>query len=617
MPETDFQPIETAQLDWKGDTPVARRFNDPYFSLGQGPAETRHVFLDGNGLIERLTRLPGNGHLAVGETGFGTGLNFLCTAEAFLRLAPQSAHLDYLAVDKHPLSLRDLATARESWPEFAELSRALQQHWPAPIPGFHRVTLAEGRIRLTLALGDAACMLRYCHTPRHAWFLDGFAPSRNPDMWEPVLFGELARLSRPGTTLATYTAAGTVRRGLGEAGFRMSRRAGFAGKRHMLTGVYGEATAAPEEQGPDRSGQTLVIGAGLAGTTTARALAERGFSVTVLDSEGVAAGASGTPAGVVYTTASDHFTTQNRFYQSSYLQALHWFARHGFPRDPGEGALEGVIQLPAHERGRRRTRRALESGLWPAGVLESAPGQADPDAVCFPGGGFIRPAAWCHYLLEHPGIRFHRATVLTLAYHADAPHHPWQVSSDQGTFTADAVVLANSGAAPTLAELSWLPIRPIRGQASCCPATDESLLWRRPVCHQGYLTPALNGLHTLGATFEQHHDSRDERDGDDRLNLEQLQRNLPEQWQALGGDSIRVTARRAGVRWQSRDFLPVVGPVPEDSGGAPGLYLNLAHGSRGITGTPLCAELLADRISGTTPPVDTEILDALLPQRFT
>jgi tRNA 5-methylaminomethyl-2-thiouridine biosynthesis bifunctional protein len=610
MPEADFPPLTPARLHWDGDTPRSPDYGDPYFAHGRGPAEARTVFLAGNALESRFRRLPARADFVLGETGFGTGLNFLCAAEHFLEHAPPDARLHYLSTELHPLEPADLEQALRHAPDPQGLAGELHRHYPPPTPGFHRLTLAGGRVVLTLLLGEATTLLGQLDAEVHAWFLDGFAPARNPELWSPGLFTELARLSRPGTTLATYTAAGFVRRGLENAGFRMEKVAGFEGKRHRLNGSMPETGRTRTQSTPD---SITIVGAGLAGATTARALAERGHSVRVLDAGGVAAGASGNRAGVLYTTPSAHPTPQNRFYQGSFLQALHWLHRYGFPRSPDEGALAGVVQQPADARTSRKMLKARESGLWPPALAAFSEVDGEP-RLELPGGGYIAPAAWCAFLLDHPGIALEQARVEALTPDTGG----WQLATDQGEFRAHAVILANAGDARHLAGLTFLPLHRIRGQVSYVRATAESARWRRACCHRGYLTPALDGLHCVGATFAPRDDDAAPRDADDRANLDTLRRYRPDDWQALGGEAIELVDRRVGFRWQSPDFLPLVGPATRADGTTrAGLYLNIAHGSRGITGTPLCAEILAAHIDGEPAAVDREVVEALLPKRFT
>ncbi|EKF75307.1 D-amino acid oxidase family protein [Alcanivorax hongdengensis A-11-3] len=608
MTDTPFSPLTPARIDWQAHTPVASDYDDPYFSRQDGAAESSYVFLQGNRLTERFASLADGDLFVIGETGFGTGLNCLLAAACFLQQAGDGARLHLVSVEKHPLCAEDLRRALAHWPQLAALSDALLAQYPAPAPGFHRLQL-HPRVSLTLLYGEAEALWPLFDSPVDAWFLDGFAPACNPDMWQPALFAQLARLSRPGTTLATFTAAGFVRRGLIEAGFTMQKRDGFGHKRHMLVGHW-QQSQAPARQ--SRRQQAIVVGAGLAGATTARALAERGWQVTVLDPAGIASGASGNLAGVVYSTPSAHLTAQNRFYQNSYSQALRWFAQHGFPRHPDEGRLNGVIQHAVDTRQWDKLSQAMASGVWPASLLRPAGDQA----VELVGGGYIRPARWCEYLLDHPHIRLRQERITALQ-----EGQPASVTLENGdSLSASAVVLCIAAASLQLPGLHWLPLKQIRGQVSYCRATEASAGWQQARCHGGYLTPALDGLHCVGATFDLHQLEQTPHDEDDRRNLAQLQEYLPTLWQELGGDAIQVADRRAAMRCQSIDFLPLCGPLPVASEhphrAAAGLYLNLAHGSRGITGTPLCAELLADLISGLPLPVDKPLLDALDPARF-
>ena len=608
MTTTIFAPILPADLDWQGDIPVARDYDDPYFSRQDGIAESRYVFLNGNRLPERFSTLSSGQLFVVGETGFGTGLNCLLAAQCFLQTAPPQAHLHLVSVEKHPLTLKDMRTALAHWPELASLANALLTEYPPATPGQHRLKL-HPRISLTLLYGEAEqCWSLFQH-PVDAWFLDGFAPACNPDMWQPALFAEMARLSRPGTTLATFTAAGFVRRGLQESGFVMNKKKGFGHKRHMLTGEIPHGSPA---YCPADSPSVIVVGAGLAGATTARALAERGCKVTVMDPDGIAQHASGNLAGVVYSTPSAHLTPQNRFYQQSYSHALRWLARQAFPRDKSDGQLNGVVQHYVDDKQQEKLTQALETGAWPSSLL-IAQGEHAAELV---GGGYLRPARWCQHLLDHDNIRIEKISVT--AVHEGQPA---TVTLDNGQSRhADAIVLCTAANTTTLPGLQWLPLKLIRGQVSYCQATEASRLWQQAQCHGGYLTPALDDLHCVGATFDLHNDSPVTSEKDDQANLAQLERYLPRLWLELGGQQINIVDRRVAFRCQSLDFLPLCGPLPVATENphrpATGLYLNLAHGSRGITGTPLCADLIADLICKHPLPVDQQLVDALAPERF-
>lgn len=589
-------PIRPARIDWQADTPFALDYGDSYFMPGRGPEESRAVFIDASGLPERFSALPGDGLFVIGEIGFGTGLNLLLAAESFLSHAPPGARLHLYSAELHPLLRDDLARAVGQWHALSQLAGRLLDGWPEPAPGFHRFALNR-RIQLTLMLGDAEAMWRLADASVDAWFLDGFAPARNPAAWSDELFGVLAERSRPGASVATFTAAGDVRRGLAASGFEVQRQEGFGGKRHRLVGRRRGRTVAQVA----RSGRAVVVGAGFAGCTTARALAERGWAVTVCDPNiGKVPKAL---TAVLYTSASHHLTAQNRFYLSAFLRARRWLSELGFPQDTREGYLDDVVQHLVDKRIKIKTRRAMETGAWPPELLADA---AD-GAARFHGGGCLNVWRWCARLLDHPAIE-------TRAERID-----WNPGSG-ASIAADATILCTAGDTREFPTLSWLPLRVVRGQVTFCRATIESRAWRETHCHAGYVTPAVDDLHCIGATFDRRSETAEVDAADDERNLAELKRHLPDRWRALGGTGIQTVGHHAGVRCQAADMLPLVGPVPDASRIPHELdgrtWLNIAYGSKGLTHTPLTADLLADRLSGLPSPVDAGVSHALAPERF-
>ncbi len=599
-------PIAPANIAFDHDTPISTGFNDTYFMPGQGPDESRVVFIEASRLAERFNALTDDEYLVVGETGFGTGLNCLLAARCFAKHAPPAARLHLVSAELHPLHPTDLARALGHWPELARWTGPLQRGWPAPTPGYHRIRLADN-IELTLMFGEAAELWAHSRIEVDAWFLDGFAPARNPAMWSEALFQALAKRSRPGCTVATFTAAGQVRRGLEQAGFAVQRVEGFGRKRHRLIAQW------PGHSRPRKlcRGRVMIAGAGLAGATTARAFAERGWQVRVTDPAGIANGASGNRFGVVHTSPSAHLTPQNRFYQLGLCHAMRWFDRLGFPRCDREGRLDGVCHFPPDERTRVKFARAMESGAWPGALLR----RHDEGGFITP-GGFIAPRAWCGCLLDHPGI-----TVTDQAIEHFQPGAEVRIGLDDGSHAVvDFLVICTAVAARGLPGLGWLPLKTSRGQVSHCRATPESRSWQRAICHAGYLIPAVDGLHSFGATFDHDSDRPVISPTDDRINLAQLEQHLPAHFRALGGNDIAVVDQRAGLRCHSRDTLPLVGALPNPSHNPhqfeAGVVLNLAHGSRAITHSPLCADLLADFAGGGPLPADPGLVDALAPERF-
>lgn len=587
------QPTTEAQLHWEQETPIAEHYGDSYFTLHQGPAETHYVFIQGNHLVERFQQLPANGFFVVGETGFGTGLNFLATAAAFLRHAPTTARLHFVSTEKHPLHYEDLHKAQAFWPELAELATELQAHYPEPTPGFHRRRLAQGRIILTLIYADVQEGLKEFTGKVDAWFLDGFAPAKNPDMWQPSLFELMAKHSAQGATLGTFTAAGFVRRGLIAAGFTMQKRKGFGTKRDMLVG----ALAQRWQPQCYPLGDIAIAGAGLAGASCARLFAELGYQVHIYDEQGAAQGASGNLAGVLYATPSPVGTAQNLFYQHSYLHALYRLRQLNFPQKATEGQLNGVQYELANPRQRDKILAALGTPYWPQNLLV----RRTETQVELPQSGYINPALWCHHLLKHPNIQQHR-------YHLrpeDYQQGRWRLP--QGDFQQ--LVLCNSFEVQRFSSQP-LPLRAQRGQVTYVAATAASKLWRQAWCHRGYLSPNINGVHCMGATFERGHAHPESRPQDNHKNSEELKAHLPQHWHALGGNNMEFVGDRVEYRAQLPDYLPLVGRLAEH------LLISAGHGSRGITHTPLSAEILVAELTGEPHATGKYVLDALNPKRF-
>ncbi|EEA8742148.1 tRNA (5-methylaminomethyl-2-thiouridine)(34)-methyltransferase MnmD, partial [Salmonella enterica subsp. enterica] len=374
--------IQPATLEFNAEgTPVSRDFDDVYFSNDNGLEETRYVFLGGNRLAERF---PVHSHplFIVAESGFGTGLNFLTLWQAFdsFRSAhPQATlqRLHFISFEKFPLTRDDLALAHQHWPELAPWAEQLQAQWPLPLPGCHRLLLDRGRVTLDLWFGDINELTDQLDATLNqtvdAWFLDGFAPAKNPDMWTPNLFNAMARLARPGATLATFTSAGFVRRGLQEAGFTMQKRKGFGRKREMLCGVM-EQHLMPTLSAPwfYRSGsekrETAIIGGGIASALLSLALLRRGWQVTLYCADDQPAqGASGNRQGALYPLLSKHDAAINRFFPTAFT-----FARRLYDALPVsfDHAWCGVTQLGWDEKSQQKIAQMLSLAL-PAGLASA------------------------------------------------------------------------------------------------------------------------------------------------------------------------------------------------------------------------------------------------------
>lgn len=632
--------MQDATLDWQDGQPYSRQFGDVYFSRTSGIEETRHVFLHHNHLQERWHDLPDGRVFTIGETGFGTGLNFLCAWQLWRETASPATRLHYVSTEKYPLTRQELSQALSLWPELAEFSLTLLSQYRTLTPGWHRFTFDHGKVMLTLLVGDARETLPELSAKVDAWFLDGFAPAKNPEMWQPELFHEIARLSASQATFATFTSAGLVKRGLAEVGFTVEKVAGFGSKRDMLRGRL-HAAAISSGNMP---GNAIVIGGGISGTASAYSLAQRGWQVTLIERHAkLASEASGNPQGMLYARLTKHDIPLSRLALTGYLYTLnllHRLLQHGADWDDC-----GLIQQAFDARETQRQYDVLQRGFPAELVHELSQQEASNLAgfdlphggLHFPGGGWVTPPALCQALASHANIMLlatQEAVSLT------RENQQWRVHDGEQMLTEAAVViLATANATLAFPQAAHLPLQSVRGQITQLPATTNSRKLAKVLCTDGYVTPARNQTHCLGATFTPEISEPHMRVEDHQHNLHTLHGLSPALFTALDAGQLDVQALdgRAALRCASPDYLPMAGPLLDAAQteaayatGAlrghraiaaqlpwlDGLYVNTAHGSKGLVSAPLCAELLASMINHEPLPMDASLARALDPNRF-
>jgi tRNA 5-methylaminomethyl-2-thiouridine biosynthesis bifunctional protein len=316
------RPIVPARIDFgaaPGDVPRATEFDDVYHPRVGALAQARHVFLGGNHLPQRW---GGRARFVILETGFGLGNNFLATWDAWRSDPRRCERLVFVSIERHPPSRADLARAHTGSP-LPELAAELARAWPPLTPNLHTLEFEDGRVQLLLALGDVAALLPGLRVQADAFFLDGFAPARNPEMWQPRILAALGRKAAPGATLSTWSVARELRNGLATAGFEVQQARGIGGKRAISVARW--APRFEPRRLPDaavRAREAVVVGAGLAGAAVAAALARLGLRVTVLErNSSPAAEGSGNPAGLFHGTVNADDGTYARLYRSAALQA--------------------------------------------------------------------------------------------------------------------------------------------------------------------------------------------------------------------------------------------------------------------------------------------------------
>lgn len=652
--------LQAAELQWQDDgAPFSARYGDVYFSRSGGLAETRHVFLEANALQQRwreLDALDNPGVFTIAELGFGTGLNFLACWQLWQQTACQRLRLHFISCEKHPLSNDALRKALQQWPELADVSQHLIQQYPPAVPGYHRLLMSRGHpgdaaVTLDLYYGDALTLLgrqSSTHARVDAWFLDGFSPGLNPDLWSEPLMDTLARLSHRGTTLSSYSVTGRVVRYLKALGFNVEKRQGFGHKRHML---FARFEAGQTKTVPPAS--AIVIGAGLAGATVARALALRGVQVQVLEQFAQpASGASGNRQAVVQLRLNKHADAAWSFHLHSYLYALRYYdalkqAEPGFDWHAcGVLTLESAytftkdLSVTKDLAGASDGETNEDNNPWqhyPPGVLsamsagqiQALTGLAIADSGLWqPAGGWINPGQCVRLCLDQPNITTVCSTRVTALCREG---ERWQVHTENllpdgstspgSTLSADCVVVANSYQARAFEQTAIYPVLPLRGQVSHLAQTPASQAIRQVICGQRYLAPAdADGLHCAGASYVKHTENTDLNPGEHQDNLDKLGVlfTLP------GFQRDADMSGRASIRGASQDYLPIAGAVADasqtragsDISDLPGLYLSSGHGSHGTVSCPLIAEHLAALICHEASPLPQAQSALISPARF-
>ncbi|ENU17958.1 FAD-dependent 5-carboxymethylaminomethyl-2-thiouridine(34) oxidoreductase MnmC [Acinetobacter lwoffii] len=613
--------IQTADLDWQLvdgiDVPVSKQFGDVYFSKDNGLLETRHVFLNGNDLSTRLADLKPFEYFCVGETGFGTGLNILALWQLWQQVRPDNhSHLHAISVEKFPLSKADLIRALNAWPELKSLADHLISQYPMPIAGCHRLSFPEERFSLDLWLGDAHDVFPVIEktAPVNAWFLDGFAPSCNPDMWEENVLNNIVRLSEIGTTFASFSVAGVLKRGLKNHGISISRPRGFKHKREMLKAIWNpaeetessliqEITQKKTERDTEtniRPSQIAVIGAGIAGLSTAWAFAQRGHQVTIYDQSAPLSGGSGNPLALLnpklcpVEQSAEHLMTLAWQHALNHYQKFKAFR----PIQVNQLALKNPEQL---------------LGLadeYPEEILAVQDTEDQEVQTEFPSlklleAGAVSPHQLREEILLHPHIQYQQTKIS----HIEAATKPQLFSDEQDLGEFDHVIVCTARET-TQFFADYPALKPIRGQVSWVNNQNQPLSQNTAYSYGGYCMQ-LDAEHLiLGASFYPGRDDTEVLAKDHVHNYELIHSVFPEYAQSLA--STDTWQGRASVRAQSQDYFPLLGKMKADEE----IYSFAGLGSKGFLFAPLCSEILAAQILGEACPVPSSLVKKLSVTRF-
>ena len=653
--------IQHAKIHFNEEnTPVSDKFDDVYFSNQDGLAETHYVFLEGNQLWERWVNYQ-EAHFVIAETGFGTGLNFFAVTTLFREFRqkhPDSPlkRLYFISFEKYPLLLDALQQAHLAYPQFSHLAQHLQQHWLNPIQGCYRFHFDE--TTLDLWFGDVAENLPqlgdYMNSKIDAWFLDGFAPSKNPDMWNEQLYQQMFRFTKLQGTFATFTAASAVRKGLENAGFNIKKRKGFGKKRECLSGQKTQekltalSTSWFHSQPANLKEQDIaIIGGGVASLCTAISLVKRGAKITIYcEDEQTALNASGNKQGAFYPQLSDDNERNIRFYIHAFAyghQFLQWAIQQQIEF---EYEFCGVALCAYNEKAESKLNKIAELNL-PSDLYQSLSQTELSEKVGLPlpfGGAFIPKGAWlaprqlvqhAFAFLEKKGVQIKTSQKAT---ELSQTENGWQITTAENeTFCHEVVVLANGHKLTEFEQTQKLPLYPVRGQVSQIPTSEKLLKLKTVLCYDGYLTPVdqAKTSHCIGASHVRDNATREFSLTEQQENQQKIQQNIPEEWTKEVDTSGNLA--RIGVRCSVRDLTPMMGAVPHFSAqqtqyqnlfnlrrrkqpikqaeNYPNLYLIGALGSRGLTSAPFLGETLASLIYAEPLPMSEDLIHNLMPNR--
>lgn len=643
-------------LSWKeNQTPVSEQFGDIYFSPENGLEETKHVFIEGNNLTQRWSDPKLRTSFSILELGFGTGLNFLTTWKEYSE-HKNRFRLHYISIEKFPLNKDEISKALSVFPELQKIQEEFLSSYENLIPGMNYFRFLNGRIHLTLYLGDVANALVEISGKVDAIFLDGFAPSKNPDMWEESILIHLRRVSTTGTTFATFTVARMVRDSLTVCGFELEKRPGFGRKREMLVGTYSPKETETEESyskekpwckrsfSRRETKTATILGAGIAGTALAYSLSQRGVQVTLIDPSGIANEASGIPGAISHPHITKIPTPTSLFTLRAFRYALQFLSSFA---DTKEFKTSGLFHGVTEEMSSERLKKGLEDHQLSEEIVVWKETSNDPqnksdlekemgDGIFFPKGFWTQPNSLAKRLIDRPSIKFNQKTAIAVQPSGSG----WKTtfSESEEELHSDSVIFCNSYGIGELLDAIvgevFLPIKKVRGQLLVLKETESSYRLPNILCAEQYLTPSIEGEHILGSTFDEFDLDPKPRSKD----TEELLRYVQNKYPSLDWNKESVLSEKVGFRAQTPDRYPILGPVvlpqeftkeykgidlPRNRNKSypnlktvPGLFIFGALGSRGILSSFLGAEILASLILDEPAPVENTLLESLHPVRF-
>ena len=583
-------------------------FNDLYYSADDGLAEAQHVFLCGNKIASRLSSVA---HFTIAETGFGTGLNFLAVMRLLEDMAEKQqpiCQMDYVSFEARPLPTNIIEKSHLAFPAIKQQSKKLLAALPPNWPGLHRCDFLEGKLRLHLLYGDANVALDNTEFVADAWFLDGFSPAKNPELWNRNLLLTVGRLTRENGSFATFTVASKVQQSLADAGFLVEKRRGFGRKREMLIGrkLGINNRFANESKAGSRNQKIGIIGGGIAGAALAAGLASRGVRPHIIEARDRLALAS---SGNRMALQTPRLSVDHNIASRMSADCLSFAARTSDAAKAVISSQTISLDWPAREAARQAKFRTQ---FWPENLMQCVDAETASDhaGIKLPIGGVLHqygrvidPTVLTHYLgcNAHTSFGFNVVEISRneIGFHL--------VASDGRQFSCDQLVFAGGADLNMLNRLlsiTGIKLDVTSGQVSQIPTNNELAKLQVGISYGGYLTPEKEGFHDLGATFDRlarteildsaHHHNRD-------LLPPNLSTLMP---------NPKVYEARVSRRASTPDRNPLCGEVAEN------LFILGALGARGLTLAPLLGDMLAAQMLDMPITIGLDIRGGLDPFRF-
>ena len=588
---------EFAPFSLKNNTLFSEEFDDLYSSAKGAVAECNHVFIKGNNLNERFENLGENSKFYIGEIGFGIGINFLTTCKSWLDHTKQNQVLEFYSFDKYLFRLSDFKTLNVSCPDLKEYISELERNYPRNIQGAQKISLFGGRIILNLIIGEIDNTQEYIKLMDKvdAWYLDGFSPSKNPDLWSIKLFKCIHKSCHENTTFSTYTSSGLVKNNLTESGFNHSRAMGFSDKRHMLKG-----TVDTQQKKNTSNTKVAVIGSGIAGCVLSYTLAKKGIEVDLYEkSDSICSGASSHELLVTYPRLSAHDTAFGSFTLHSYIFATNFYKQ--LKTDTWKKT--GVIILNHDAATEKRQSSLLEKRadgeiyryINPDEASELSGIDIKLNGLIYEDAGYILPEEMCKFLIESPKINiFTSSHIKSIKKNREV----FNLNIGKKKFEYQNVCVCAGSETANIVDIDGISIK--RGQVTHIESLDNISRIKLPICAKGYISPRVNNIHLVGSSYSDSEDT-DLSEEEHLYNLNNLKLVIDEEMNVITGQT--------GHRAVSKDHMPVVGMKD-------GIYINTCHGSRASVTAPISAEIIASMIVDEAPPLMGRELESLSPERF-